>query len=85
MEELHKVCNLVYLDNSRNHMLPIQKKRNIGGFLLYDGPWYFHYGSIQLCDILWNYFLGFNSSGTFWEKNILPLFLLDGTFYGAWN
>lgn len=30
-------------------------------------------------------FFGTDSGGPFWEKNILSLFLLDGTIYGAGN
>ena len=36
-------------------------------------------------DILWYYFLGTDSGSPFWEKDILSLFLLDGTIYGAGN
>lgn len=35
--------------------------------------------------LLWGNLFGNDSGGSFWKKDFLPLFLLDGAFYGTWQ
>lgn len=61
------------------------QKTYIDYFHAFIRPRDFHQRDIQLCNLLRCDRFGSDSGGTSREKAFLPLFLLDGAFYGYWD